>query len=88
MICTVELNQNVDVPVTVNTVWTGPAGVTLSPTDPLMENTTRYTSTAMVSFFGRDQSGVYTCEANISSDTLITSSTAVSGTNRITVGKL
>ena len=86
MICTVELNQNVDVPVTVNTVLTGP--VTLSPTDPLMESTTTYTSTATVSSFGRDQSGVYTCEATVNSDTLVTSGMAVSGMNRITVGKL
>ena len=88
VICTIELNQNVDVELTVNTVLTAPGGGTLSPTNPLMVNTSRYTSTAMVSSFGRDQSGVYTCEATLSSDALITSGMAVSGTERITVGKL
>ena len=88
VICTIELNQNVDVELTVTTVWTAPAGVTLSSTDPLMESTTTYTSTAMVSPFERIQSGVYSCRATLSSDTLVTSGMAVSGMERITVGKL
>ena len=67
LICTVELSPAVDVPVIVNTVWTGPDGVTLSPTTPAMGNLTRYTSTAMVSSFERDQSGNYTCTATVSS---------------------
>ena len=61
--CTVELSPAVNVPVTVNTVWTGPDEVALSPTTPVMKNFTRYTSTAMVNSFGRDQSGNYTCTA-------------------------
>ena len=87
VICTVELNQYVDVRVTVNIMWSGPDGVTLSPSDPLMENTSRYLSTAMISSFGREQSGVYTCRANISSDTLMTSGMEISEMERITVGK-
>ena len=61
LICTVELSPAVDVPVTVNTLWTGPDGVTLVP---VMES---LTSTAIVSSFGRDQSGVYTCMATVRS---------------------
>ena len=87
--CTVDLNSTVDVPVTVNTTWTGPAGVTLSPTTPVMENLTRYTSTAMVDSFGRDQSGVYTCTATVSlTSTFVTDSGSESGSARITVGKV
>ena len=76
-----------DVGVTVNIVLSRPDGVTLSTTDPLMENTSRYLSTAMISSFGREQSGVYTCRANISSDTLMTSGMEISEMERITVGK-
>ena len=85
--CTVDLDPAVDVPVTVNTVWTGPNGVTLSPIDPVMVNLTRYTSTAMVSSFGRDQSGVYNCTATVSSN-LSLSDTMVFQAARITVGML
>ena len=87
--CTVVLNPAVDVPVTVNTVWTGPAGfMTTNTAQPVMGSTTTYTSTAMVSSFGRDQSGNYTCTATVSSTSLyLTDSRSQSGTARITVGK-
>ena len=44
VICTVDLNQyvNVELTVSVSTLWTLPTGVTFSPTDPLMESN-RYT---------------------------------------------
>ena len=65
--CTVELSAAVDVAVTVNTVWTGPAGfMTTNTAQPVMGTTTTYTSTAMVSSFGRDQSGDYICAATVS----------------------
>ena len=84
--CTVELSPVVDVPVTVNTEWTGPDGVTLSSTTPVMESLTRYTSTVMVSSFGRDQSGNYTCTATVSStSSFLTDSGSQSETARITV---
>ena len=53
----------------VNTVWTGPDGfMSIIIAQPVnMGSTTTYTSTAMVSSFGRDQSGVYTCTATVSS---------------------
>ena len=89
--CTVELSPAVVVPdrVTVNTVWTGPDGVTLSPTTPVMENLTRYTSTAMVDSFGRDHSGDYNCSATIkltSSNMFIRESNVETGIALITVG--
>ena len=66
--CAVELSPAVDVPVTVNTVWTGPDGfMTTNTAQPVMGSTTTYTSTAMVSSFGRDQSGVYICTTTVSS---------------------
>ena len=88
--CTVELSPAMDVPVTVNTEWTGPVGVTLSPTDPLMESANRYTSTAVVSSFWRQQSEDYFCSASISSTSLepfLVSSATTTGRGRIAVGK-
>ena len=83
--CTVELSPAVDVQVTVNTVWTGPDGVTLTPTNPVMESPARYTSTVMVN---AARSGDYTCQATVSSSSqFVTGSGMMSGTTTITVGK-
>ena len=61
--CTVELSSAVDVPVTVNTVWTGPAGFSTTNTaQPVMGSTTTYTSTVIVHSFGKNQNGEYRCE--------------------------
>ena len=91
--CTVELSPAVDVPVTVNTVWTAPAGfMTTNTAQPVMGSTTTYTSTAMVSSFGRDQSGNYTCIAEVTSLQLqsvlnfVNNSATVYGTARVTTG--
>ena len=85
--CTVVLSPAVDVPVTVSTVWTGPDGVMLSTSDPVKTNLIRYTSTAMVTSFGRDQSGVYNCTATISSmSSFISDSSSSRGTARVSVG--
>ena len=66
--CTVELSPAVDVPVTVTTMWTGPAGfMTTNTAQPVMGTTTTYTSTAVVNSFGRHRSGKYTCTATVSS---------------------
>ena len=91
--CTVELSSAVGVPVTVSPVWSGPAGhgVTITPvTNSVMESLTRYTSTAMVSSFGREQSGVYTCRASINSmpQAYLVGSSSTTGTARVTVGKV
>ena len=88
--CTVELSPLVDVPVTVNTVWSGPTGVTLSPSNPVEVSSTSYTSTVILHSFGINESGDYTCTAivNSTSSTFITGSQLLSGSSRITVGKL
>ena len=85
--CTVELSPAVDVPVTVNTVWTGPDGFMTTNTAQRIGNTTTYTSTAMVSSFGRDQSGDYTCTATVSSTSSFLTDSMGSSSTRVTVGK-
>ena len=77
-----------DVSVNVNTVWTGPAGyMTTNNAQPIVGSTAIYTDTAMVSSFGRDQSGVYTCSATVSSTSSFISDSSLSrGTARVTVG--
>ena len=87
--CTVELSPAVNVPVTVNTVWTGPNGfMTTNTAQPVIGSTTTYTSTAMVSSFGRDQSGDYICSVIVSSAHMnISTSDSKSDTLRITVGR-
>ena len=87
--CNVELDLSVDILVTVNTVWTGPDNLNRSIIAQRMGNTTTYTSTVMVSSFGRDQSGDYTCMATVSStSSFIISPSPQSATSRITVGEL
>ena len=90
--CTVVLDASVDVPVTVhvNTAWTGPAIFNMNNImAQQMGSTTTYTSTVMVSSFGRDQSGDYTCKATVSSASpFITGNPSMSGTSRISVGEL
>ena len=89
--CTVELRPAVNVPVTVNTEWTGPDGFSTTNTAQAMAgSTTTYTSTAMVNPFGRDQSGNYNCAATASnsSNSFISDSMPVTGMARVTVGKL
>ena len=83
--CTVELSPSVDVPVTVNTVWTGPAGfMTTNTAQPVMGSTTTYISTAIVNSLGRDKSGDYTCTATVNA----TSSNAMAFFSiRVIVGK-
>ena len=76
-----------DVPVTVNTVWTGPLGVMLSPAIFMMENLTRYTSTVVVNSFRRSQSGNYTCIAAINSPLLFNQSQETSNELTLTTGK-
>ena len=84
--CTVELSASVDVPVTVNIVWTGPAGfMTTNTAQPVMPgSTTTYISTAIVNSLGRDQSGDYTCTATINS---MSSNVMAASSIRVIVGK-
>ena len=88
--CTMVLSPLVDVAVTVNTVWTGPDGfMTTNTAQPVMGSTTTYTSTAMVSSFGREQSGLYVCGANIDStiSPFLVRSIQMNGMVRVTLGK-
>ena len=88
--CTVYLSPLVDVPVNVNAQLSAPAGVTIIPvTNSVMENTTRYTSTVMVSPFGRNQSGEYTCTATVelvTANPLVIGGAGVTGMDSITIG--
>ena len=88
--CTVDLSPLVDVPVNVTAQISGPMGVTITPvTNSVMESTTRYTSTATVSPFGRDQSGEYTCMATVelvTANPFIIGGTGVTGMDRIIIG--
>ena len=88
--CTVKLNSVIDVPVTVNTMWTGPAGFMYTNTaQPVMGSNITYASTATVSSFGRVKSGIYTCTTTIHSATVfLTRSTAESATITLTTGKI
>ena len=88
LICTVELSPAVDVAVTVNTVWTGPAGFSTTNTaQPVMGSNTTYTSTAIVRSFGREQSGNYTCRATLTFESsFIEASGPKSGIAFITTG--
>jgi hypothetical protein len=77
--CAVELSPAVDIPVTVNTEWTGP-DVRFMPDNPVptaMVNITNYISTVSI---GAIKTGNYTCQA-----TIISSGTT-SGSADITVG--
>ena len=86
--CTVELSLAVDVPVTVNTVWTGPDGfMTTNTAQRVMGSNTTYNSTATVSSFGRDQSGNYTCTAIFSSTSSFLNNSFQSDVKRVTTGK-
>ena len=87
--CTVDLSPLVDVPVTVRAQISAPSGVIITPvTNSVMDSSTRYTSTATVSLFGREQSGEYTCMANVElviANPFIIGGTGVTGMDRIFV---
>ena len=85
--CTVVLVEYVD-GLTVNTEWTGPNGFSENGMAQRMGSTTTYTSTAIVSSFGRDQSGNYTCTATVSSTSPFLTSTIQSATTGIILGVL
>ena len=91
--CTVELNSVIDVPVTVNTVWSGPAGFTTEDSglvQPVVGNTATFTSTATVRSFGRNQSGDYMCTGTVissPSNLFLMDSMSQSGTTTVTVGE-
>ena len=82
--CTVELSPSVDVPVTVETVWSGPASTTVTTTNSMMESLTRYIILGMVD---EARNGSYTCQATVSSSSQFTTGGGMtSGSTTITVG--
>ena len=89
--CTMELSAAVDVPVTVNTVWTRPDGFTAEDSglvQPVMGSTATFTSTTTVSSFEREKSGNYYCTSNINSiPPFLVGSIQTNGTAGVTVGK-
>ena len=86
--CTVRLHSAVDVPVTVNTVWSGPNGFAENRVAQRVQSTNIYSSETVLSLFGRNQSGNYSCSANIISNSqFLINSTELMNTSRITVGK-
>ena len=87
--CTVELSPAVDIPVTVNTVWSGPAGFNITNTaQPVLGYTNTYISTAIVRKFGRNQTGNYICTATIVSDSTVVPASSESDMEFITTGKI
>ena len=89
MTCTVELSPAVNIPVTVVTDWSGPAGFTTNNTaQPIVGSTINYTSTAVIDSFGRDESGEYTCTATATTTSaFLGASGSRSRTTAITVGE-
>ena len=87
--CTVELSPLVDVPVIVNTVWTGPDGfMTTNTAQPVSGNTTTtYASTATVSSPGREQSGNYSCRATVRAVSSSIIDSVGYSSSRVIVGK-
>ena len=89
--CIVELSQAVDIPVTVNTYLLGPVGFSVNNSVTVMGRTTTYTTTAVISSFGIDNTGSYICVGALNStksnEDLLTASTGNGGQTRITTGK-
>ena len=82
----------VDIPVTVNTVLTTPAGLKhTSNAQPVMGSNTSYASTFLISSFGRSDSGIYVCGATVnlaSINPYISGSSAAKHSVRITTGEI
>ena len=88
--CMADLDPAIDVPVTVNIHLSDPAGSTLPTTTPVMSQGSTYSSTARVPSFGREQSGVYTCTANVllsSENPFLSNNFSRSGILRVTTGE-
>ena len=91
--CMVELGPAVDVPVTVNTILTTPDGyMNTSTAQSVVGSTTNYTTTFMISSFGRSNSGLYMCGATATSTNAYvsdsSSTSTVSQPVRVTTGEI
>ena len=65
--CTVEFTPLLDIPVSVNTVWSGPNGkvITVNTTTPVLKSVTLYTSNVTLDFIKLSDSGDYTCNVSV-----------------------
>ena len=82
--CKVILNDAIDVPVTVNTVWTGPDEFMAEHTS---QEVSTYIRTSVISSVQKSNCDYYTCTANISSSSLFLSNSSRSGMKIIAIGK-
>ena len=90
LICTVELSPEVDVPVTMNTMWTGPDRfMHHNIAQPDMRSNGIYmTSTVKIYSFNRNQSRNYNCTVTITSkNSFLMTSDSSSNTTRVRVGE-
>ena len=82
----------VDIPVTVNTVLTTPAGLNHTRNaQPDRGSNTNHASTFLISSFGRSDSGIYVCGATVnlaSTNPYTSGSSAVKHSVRITTGEI
>ena len=78
-----------DVPVTVNTVWTGPDGFMATNRSLLtMETRDVFTLLVTIASVGRSQSGDYYCSVSIgSASSMIANSRTTTGFTKVTVGE-
>ena len=85
--CTVELNPAVDVSVTVSTKLINQTVSSLTATTQIASDLTDiYTTTTVISLFGRNWSGVYTCTATVSQVSMFLLPMIKSKTITVTVG--
>ena len=90
--CIVHITDAVDISVTLTTIWIGPDEfITISTLQPILENSTTYTSRAVISSFGRNESGNYTCTAGLSSvstNLYLTNSSTTTSSIQVTTGEI
>ena len=79
--------EHIDVGATVSISLSDPAGTLLSSTAPLVAGTV-YTSSAVISSFGRDQSGLYTCTVSVTSSSSFVFGREMSIQKRVTTGNI
>ena len=82
--CTVELSQKLDVTVTLNIEWIGPAGFIANNTAEISNsNDEIYNSTISLNTFRREQAGDYNCTATVSSSSSFLRSSSHYSTKKI-----
>ena len=77
LICTVELNLAVDVPVKLNVVWNGPDGTIIQPTSPEMKTLTLYVSSSALHSTELIDSGNYSCTVGIENGVNVSTNTNI-----------